>query len=130
MDKASAFVSTMFNHFTVIFALLVGVHSEFVVLGRRDTAPPGFSPVGSSPAGEVLTLRLALAQSNVQGLEDTVYDISTPGSPRYGQYLTQAEVMSFVVQKNGRPSDATPGRQIRCPIRGDAVSGGLLAYYQ
>ncbi|KAJ6552831.1 peptidase S8/S53 domain-containing protein [Mycena capillaripes] len=87
----------MLKHLTIVFILLVGVRSDFVVLGRRNSAPPGFSLVGSPPADEILTLRLALTQSNVEGLQDTVYDISMPGSPRYGQYLTQAEVDQYVV---------------------------------
>ncbi|KAF7359720.1 Serine protease S53 [Mycena venus] len=89
----------MLKHLTraLVFAPFAGVHSKFVILGRRDNAPPGFSLIGSPPADEVLTLRLALAQSNIQGLQDAVYDISTPGGPRYGQYLTQAEVDDYVV---------------------------------
>ncbi|KAJ7268406.1 family S53 protease [Mycena rebaudengoi] len=81
----------MLKHLTraLVFAPFAGVYSKFVILGRRDNTPPGFSLIGSPPADEVLTLRLALAQSNIQGLQDAVYDISTPGGPRYGQYLTQ-----------------------------------------
>jgi hypothetical protein len=90
---------TMLKHLTraLVFAPFAGVRSKFVVLGRRDNTPPGFSLIGSPPADEVLTLRLALAQSNIQGLQDAVYDISTPGGPRYGQYLTQAEVINYVL---------------------------------
>ncbi|KAJ6550002.1 Pro-kumamolisin, activation domain-containing protein [Mycena capillaripes] len=80
-------------HLSILLALLVGVRSEFIVLGKRDTVPPDFSLIGSPPADEILTLRLALAQSNMESLHD---EISTPGSPRYGQYLTQAEVDQFV----------------------------------
>ncbi|KAJ7791695.1 family S53 protease [Mycena olivaceomarginata] len=81
----------------LVFAPFAGVHSTFVVVGKRDSAPPGFSLIGSPPADDVLTLRLALAQSNIQGLQDAVYDISTPGGSRYGQYLTQAQVDEYVV---------------------------------
>jgi hypothetical protein len=80
----------------LVFAPFAGVHSTFVVVGKRDSAPPGFSLIGSPPADDVLTLRLALAQSNIQGLQDAVYDISTPGGSRYGQYLTQAQVRNSV----------------------------------
>ncbi|KAJ6538121.1 family S53 protease [Mycena capillaripes] len=66
------------------------------MLERRDNPPPGFARVGSPPANDILSFRMALAQSNIQGLQDTVYEISTPGNPRYGRYLTQAEVAQFV----------------------------------
>ncbi|KAJ6454753.1 family S53 protease [Mycena vitilis] len=86
----------MFRRLTVLLSLLVGVHCELVLLGKRDAPPPGFARIGAAPVNEVLNLRLALAPSNIQGLEDTVYDVSTPGNARYGQYLTQDEVSRFV----------------------------------
>jgi tripeptidyl-peptidase-1 len=86
----------MLKHLAALFPLLVGVHCEFVLLERRNNPPSGFSRVGSPPASDILSFRLALAQSDIQGLHDTVYEISTPGNPRYGQYLTQAEVKPAV----------------------------------
>ncbi|KAJ7156531.1 family S53 protease [Mycena crocata] len=69
---------------------------EFVVLERRDDPPAGFSNIGAPPPNQILPLRLSLTQSNTAGLEDTVYEVSTPGNSRYGQYLTQDEVNRFV----------------------------------
>jgi tripeptidyl-peptidase-1 len=86
----------MLKHLAALFPLLVGVHCEFVLLERRNNPPSGFSRVESPPASDILSFRLALAQSDIQGLHDTVYEISTPGNPRYGQYLTQAEVKPAV----------------------------------
>ncbi|KAJ7768853.1 hypothetical protein B0H16DRAFT_1780881 [Mycena metata] len=74
--------------------LLVGTtRGEFTVLERRDSPPSGFSRVGPSPPDTVLNLRLALTQNNISGLHDTVYEVSTPGNSRYGQYLSKEEVM-------------------------------------
>jgi tripeptidyl-peptidase-1 len=72
--------------------LLAGVHANSLMLEKRDGSPPGFSRVGPTPLDQTLNLRLALMQKNITGLHDTVYDISTPGNARYGQYLTQDEV--------------------------------------
>ncbi|KAJ7750792.1 family S53 protease [Mycena metata] len=41
---------------------------------------------------QILNLRLALAQKDISGLQDTVYGVSTPGSSRYGQYLSKEEL--------------------------------------
>ena len=60
---------------------------------RRDAPPSGFVNSGSAPAEQALTLRLALVQSNAQGLEDALYAVSTPGSPQYGQHLSKEEVL-------------------------------------
>ncbi|KAJ7875520.1 family S53 protease [Mycena olivaceomarginata] len=78
-----------------LFLLLASVHANSLVLEKRD-GPPGFLRVGPAPLDQTLNLRLALAQNNIAGLQDTVYEISTPGNPRYGQYLTQDEVNKFV----------------------------------
>jgi hypothetical protein len=81
----------MLKYLVLLSPLLVGARGDFVLVERRDSPPPGFSRIGSAPANDVLNMRLALAQGNIEGLHDTVYEISTPGSSRYGQYLTAAE---------------------------------------
>ncbi|KAJ7866413.1 family S53 protease [Mycena olivaceomarginata] len=77
----------------VVFAT---VHGGLLAPEKRDTAPDGFSRVGPSPGDKILNLRLALTPNNIDGLYDSVYDVSTPGSPRYGQYLSKGEVEKFV----------------------------------
>jgi tripeptidyl-peptidase-1 len=73
----------------VVFAT---VHGGLLAPEERDTTPDGFSRVGPSPGDKILNLRLALTPNNIDGLYDSVYDVSTPGSPRYGQYLSKGEV--------------------------------------
>ncbi|KAF7328126.1 Serine protease S53 [Mycena venus] len=84
------------KHLSVTFTLLVGVTAEFVVLERRDNPPPGFSRLGPPAEDDILSLRLALPSRNILGLHDAVYEISTPGNIRYGQYLTRDEIAQFV----------------------------------
>ncbi|KAJ7461623.1 family S53 protease [Mycena latifolia] len=85
----------MLNLIAFFSLLLATVHGEFLVVENRDDPPPGFSRVGSAPVDQILNLRLALTQRDIAGLQDTVYEISTPGNARYGQYLTQDEVGQF-----------------------------------
>ncbi|ETW78234.1 serine protease S53 [Heterobasidion irregulare TC 32-1] len=63
---------------------------------RRDAPPSGFVNSGSASAEQTLTLRLALVQSDAQGLEGALYAVSTPGSPQYGQHLSKEEVEALV----------------------------------
>ncbi|KAJ7176986.1 subtilisin-like protein [Mycena filopes] len=62
----------------------------------RDVPPIGFSRLGPSASAQILSLRIALAQKDIPGLHDSVYEVSTPGSSRYGQYLSKEEVEAFV----------------------------------
>ncbi|KAJ7267196.1 family S53 protease [Mycena rebaudengoi] len=63
---------------------------------RRAAVPSGFVHSGSVPAGEEITLRIALTSTDMAGLEKTVYEISDPANAKYGQHLTPAEVAEFV----------------------------------
>lgn len=43
----------------------------------------------------MLNLRLALKQSNVTGLQQTLMAVSTPGNAQYRQFLSKSEVRPF-----------------------------------
>ncbi|KAJ7156355.1 family S53 protease [Mycena filopes] len=86
----------MYASLVLLFPLVVAAAPAFHELERRDTAPAGFTHIGSAQADEILTLRLALTQGNIPGLHDTVYEVSTPGNARYGQYLSREEVATFI----------------------------------
>ncbi|KAJ7035833.1 peptidase S8/S53 domain-containing protein [Mycena alexandri] len=79
-----------------VLLLVTVVCGGFVVLERRDNPPNGFLRVGPSPPATILNLRLALTQNDMAGLQETVYDVSTPGNARYGQYLSKEQVEGFV----------------------------------
>ena len=80
---------------TSLFTLVLGKP-----LGRRtmkvheslSEVPNGFTKAGAAPADTKLNLRIALAQSDSEGLKDALMAVSDPGSPQYRQYLTQDEV--------------------------------------
>ncbi|KIJ55529.1 hypothetical protein M422DRAFT_24097 [Sphaerobolus stellatus SS14] len=70
----------------------------------RRTVPDGFIYDGPAPEGETLTLLMALRPGNDEGLESLLYNISTPSSPSYGQWLTKDQVNSYMA-----PSTQTKG---------------------
>ncbi|KAI0040752.1 hypothetical protein FA95DRAFT_825963, partial [Auriscalpium vulgare] len=66
---------------------------------RREHVPAGFASKGPAASDKVLRLRLALKQTDIKGLQDALYDVSTPSSPNYGQHLSKEEVNEFVAPK-------------------------------
>ncbi|KAJ7616318.1 family S53 protease [Mycena polygramma] len=63
---------------------------------RLERVPRGFVSLGEASSSQPITLTLALASSNVAGLEREFYAVSTPGSSRYGQYLSRDQVNSYL----------------------------------
>ncbi|KAF7320613.1 Protein arginine N-methyltransferase [Mycena chlorophos] len=69
--------------------------TSMVVLGSVPDGmiPKGFTFIGRPPGSQMLTLRIALENTDQEGLENTAYAVSTPGSSQYGQFLTPDETM-------------------------------------
>lgn len=61
-----------------------------------ENAPAGFVRSGAADADKELSLRIALVQSNTEGLIDALYSVSTPDSPSYSEHLSKEEVSSIV----------------------------------
>ncbi|KAJ7659453.1 family S53 protease-like protein [Mycena rosella] len=82
----------------VVFSILaVTVRGVNMVLHERRPAPPaGFVRQGIAPAAEMITLRVALASTNVAGLEAKLISVSTPGSSEFRQWLSKDDVKAFV----------------------------------
>ncbi|KAH8116692.1 family S53 protease-like protein [Phellopilus nigrolimitatus] len=81
------------------FVAVVSASSGFgnlVVHEQREDAPDGFVNTGAAPADQVLNMRLALVNNNMDGLEQVLYDVSAHGGPLRGQYITKEEVEEFV----------------------------------
>ncbi|KAJ7902530.1 subtilisin-like protein [Mycena olivaceomarginata] len=64
--------------------------------------PSGFAHAGSVSPDQQITLRIALAQSDIAGLQAKTYAVSNPANALYGQHLTVDEVAKFV-----RPTSVT-----------------------
>ena len=69
-----------------------GVFASMIVKDKRDIVPQGFVSKGAPSLDKTLVMRAALTQNDIKGLEQVLYDISTPGSPNYLQHLTKDEV--------------------------------------
>ncbi|KZT10837.1 family S53 protease-like protein [Laetiporus sulphureus 93-53] len=80
-----------------LFSLALGkpLASSMRVLERRNSPPADFSYSGAAHSSTMMNLRIALAQSDVAGLEEALYDVSSPSSENYGKHLTKEEAASF-----------------------------------
>lgn len=58
----------------------------------RSSVPSGFTLNGPTSSDATIQLRIALKQRDMDGLIEALYDVSTPSSANYGQYLTTEEV--------------------------------------
>ncbi|KAK7031746.1 Tripeptidyl-peptidase sed3 [Favolaschia claudopus] len=77
--------------------------SRTMVVHESRVAPgDNFVQSSAAPAEKELTLRIALKQNNIAGLEAELYKVSDPASKFYGQHLTLEEVVEFV-----KPTDET-----------------------
>jgi hypothetical protein len=62
--------------------------ADAVPVGEAPTLPAGATPLGVVPPQQELNLYVALEPQDPAGLESFATEVSTPGSPRYGQYLS------------------------------------------
>lgn len=61
---------------------------------RRSHLPAGWKVAHKHHASALLPLRFALAQSNIQDIEEYLYDVSHPNSPNYGKHWSAGRVAS------------------------------------
>jgi subtilase family serine protease len=84
------------NYLTKSFVALLSLASlcsAGMVLQEHVAAPPsGFVSKGAAPAENTITIQLALASNNMQGLQDKLLSISDPANPEFRQWLTQDQV--------------------------------------
>ncbi|KAI9714048.1 MAG: hypothetical protein M1820_000778 [Bogoriella megaspora] len=90
---------------TLKLAGLVSLLASNTVLGailleNIASVPAGWK-LDNTPSGDSqITLQVALAQQNLDRLESKLQAVSTPNSPSYGDYLTQAEINSIFGASN------------------------------
>ncbi|KAJ7339104.1 family S53 protease, partial [Mycena albidolilacea] len=78
------------------------VPRTMIVHESRAAPAEGFVQSAAAPTKQEITLRIALKQNNIAGLETELYKVSDPASEFYGQHLTLEEVVEFV-----KPTDET-----------------------
>lgn len=72
------------------------VTRDLVVHEELHGVPEGFTMHEPASGDTILSLLLALRPGDIPGLEQSLYDVSTPGGENYGNHLTQDEVAEFV----------------------------------
>ena len=80
--------------------------SDMVVRDSKSAVPSGFELVATAPADQTIPLRIALVQNNIAGLEEALYDVSTPGSANYGNHLSKEEVHNSMHESHVSVADA------------------------
>ncbi|KAF7973164.1 hypothetical protein HWV62_15843 [Athelia sp. TMB] len=83
----------MYNSLALVFA---GSGTNMLVLSSRNAPADGFVYQGPPSADSSISLRIALAQADTKGLENALYEVSTPSSSKFGKHLSKAEVEKYV----------------------------------
>lgn len=63
-----------------------------VVHEKRDRLPPGWQHHEKLQSSEVLPMKIALTQSNLEKAEEFLMDVSHPESPNFGKHWTHEEI--------------------------------------
>ena len=84
------------RHLAALSVIVVLCSCSMVQQHSRPGPPSGFVIDGPASSSESITLRIALANNNLEGLESKLLLISDPSSSEYGQFLTQDEVSNAV----------------------------------
>ena len=75
------------------------VHEQLAAL------PSGWTQVGAPSDSATMALQIGLAQQNLDKLESTLYEVSTPGSASYGNYM-EGEEVTAMLQPSSEANDA------------------------
>ena len=89
----------MFRATIALLALIGGALASsqtYVVHERRGSPPPAWSSSVRADTSSVVRLRIGLAQSNLDRMEELLMDVSHPASANYGKHWTPEQVaMTF-----------------------------------
>ncbi|KAF9480336.1 subtilisin-like protein [Pholiota conissans] len=70
--------------------------AKLVLHDIRSAIPAGFTTSSPAKSTDILTLRIALTENDISGLNTSLYSVSTPGSASYGKYLSKTEVDAYI----------------------------------
>ncbi|KAI2624115.1 subtilisin-like protein [Xylaria nigripes] len=80
----------------VIGLLQFVVEGKNVLVESLPSVPTGWSKLRDAKSDQLVKLRIALEQPGLDRFEQTLYDISTPQRPLYGQHLSREEVRELM----------------------------------
>ncbi|KAH0829078.1 putative tripeptidyl-peptidase I [Lanmaoa asiatica] len=92
--------------------------SRWALHERRSHIPSGWNLARRYDASAVIPLRFALAQSNIENLEEYLWDVSHPSSPNYGKHWSADRVASTFA----------PSRQSVDVVRDWLLESGIEAH--
>ncbi|KAJ7183697.1 family S53 protease [Mycena filopes] len=94
-------ISLSLLHLATLLALAAATplsRQTMAVHESRAAVPSGFAHAGSAPLSKEITLRIALAHTDIKGLQAKTYAVSDPSNALYGQHLTTEEVVAEYVK--------------------------------
>lgn len=77
-------------------ALLGAATAQSTVLESLSHPPEGWQAIGVPEADRPLHFRIAMTQPDEALFEQTLFDISTPEHPRYGQHMKKSELKEML----------------------------------
>ncbi|KAI0700484.1 family S53 protease [Cytidiella melzeri] len=100
-DTILSLVDKMVSRLLILSALfslaLAKPHARSMTVHESlEDIPSGFVKTSAADPDTQIKLRIALVQSDPNGLIDALYAVSTPDSASYGEHLTKEEVEKFV----------------------------------
>lgn len=84
--------------------------------------PQIWSKVSDAPAGHMIKLQIALKQGKWDELEKTLFEVSDPLHPSYGQHLSQEQVEALVA-----PSDETLN-EVEAWLKSHGIDSSALSF--
>ena len=84
---------------TAFAALQSLVEGSDVVLESLREVPQGWKRLRDADPEQSIKLRIALEQPNLDLFEQTLYDISSPDHPKYGQHLKSHELRDIMAPR-------------------------------
>lgn len=70
--------------------------SQRTVLFRRDLHPPTWTRLGDANDNHEVVFFVALYQQNPEQIDQMLYEVSHPSSPKYGQHYTFDQIQDAI----------------------------------
>jgi len=96
----------LFSGIATSWAAGIPARRAMVVHDQREL-PAHFTSAGAPSSDTPINLKIALTASDRDGLEQTLWDVSTPGSALYGQHLSFEEAKAFAAPSTASVSAVT-----------------------
>lgn len=99
---------SLFRAFVALFQLQTVVEGKIILVEDLREIPSGWTKLRDANGDQWIKLRIALEQPNLDKFEQTLYNISYPLHPLYGQHLSREE-LRYLVSPTGESIAAVLG---------------------